>query len=106
MLPECCRLRTASVSKIFKYLSLANLYYLTEGLTFDISKCADVLDAALVSLNKQTKIPDKIYAWNGKDPMSRAPLSFPGRGRIIVDVTQSRNKEGKDYLPHSCFRKK
>jgi hypothetical protein len=95
-----------AVSKNFKYLNLANLYHLTEGLTFKIPECAGVLDSALVSLNGQTKVPDKICAWNSKDPASRPPLSFPGRGRLIIDVTQAYSKEkGMLYLAQVVEKK-
>jgi hypothetical protein len=86
------------VNKPLKYLSLPNLHYFAQGLTFEVPAIADVLDGALVSLNDLTRIPDRIYAWNRKNPASRAPLAFPG-GRIIVDVGQSYSQQkGMLYL--------
>ena len=81
------------MSKKFQYVDLPNLYYLTEGLVFTVPACSDVLDSVLVSLNKQTKIPDKIRSWHQQHPTSRPSLSFPDRGRIIIDVTQSFSKD-------------
>jgi hypothetical protein len=80
------------MGKKFEYINLPNLYYLTEGISLKVSECAGVIDAVLVSLNGQTGFPDKVVAWNQKNPVSRPPLSFPG-GRLIVDTTQSVGKE-------------
>jgi hypothetical protein len=86
------------MSKPFKFLSLPNLHYFAEGLTFKVSSIADVLDGALASLNHETRIPDRIFAWNQKNPASRPPLAFPG-GRVIVDVSQSYSpQKGMLYL--------
>ncbi len=94
------------MSSIFKYIDIQNLYYLTDGLTFKISECAGVIDAALVSLNKDTKIPDKICNWNRKSKASRVPLAFPGRGRIIVDVNQTFSEEkGMAYFAYILEKK-
>jgi hypothetical protein len=83
------------LSKKFQYLDLPNLYYLMEGLTFNVLACADVFDGALVSLNKKTKIPDKIRAWHQRRSISGARLSFPEQGRIIIEIIQSFTKEKK-----------
>ncbi len=83
------------MKKSFDYVSLANLYHLSEGLTLNVNKCAAVLEHALVHFNEKTRIPDQIYSWNKSDPATRLPLSFPNYGRIIVDVTQSREKNGQ-----------
>lgn len=86
------------VSKAFRFLSLPNLHYFAEGLTFTASRIADVLDGVLVSLNEQTRIPERICAWNRKSSATRPPLAFPG-GRIIVDVSQLYSPEkGMLYL--------
>jgi hypothetical protein len=87
------------VGRSFKYVSLPDMYHLMEGLTFKVTACADVLDSALAHFNEKSRIPDRICSWNKEDPLLRGPLSFPGRGRIIVDITQrfSRDK-GLLYL--------
>jgi hypothetical protein len=87
------------VGRSFKYVNLPDMYHLMEGLTFKVTACAGVLDSALAHFNEKTGIPDRICFWNKEDPLLRGPLSFPGRGRIIVDITQrfSRDK-GMLYL--------
>jgi hypothetical protein len=76
------------MNKALKYVNLPNMKYLTEGLTFNVQRCAEVIDAALVGLNEQTQIADFIVSWNGQNPSTRAPLAFVNRGRIIVKMTQ------------------
>jgi hypothetical protein len=71
--------------------------YLTKGLTFNVLRCAEVLDASLVGLNEKTQIPDFIFSWNGQNPSTRAPLAFPGRGRIILEICQSLTKQGPSF---------
>ena len=83
------------MSKKFQYLDLPNLYYLMEGLTFNVPACADVLNSVFVSLNKKTKIPDKIWEWHQSRSTPRPRLSFPDRGRIIIELIQSFSKERK-----------
>lgn len=81
------------------YVSLANLHYLTSGLTISVPRCAEVLDSALKGLNAKTRIPDRIVAWNSRPPERRAPLVFPGTGQIFIDLTQSFSPErGMLYL--------
>lgn len=65
------------------------MYHLMDGLSFKVARCADVLDGTLIQLNKQSGIPDKIVAWNKRGGNARRPLSFPGHGRLIVEITQS-----------------
>lgn len=76
-----------------KYVSLPNLYYLMEGLTFNVPNCAGVLDSTLIEFNKQTGIPDKIYNWNRRSSAARGRLVFPERGRIIADITEVYSRE-------------
>jgi len=68
--------------------------HLTEGLTFNLVRCAEVLDSILVGLNEKTRIPDVIVSWNGKNPADRAPLAFRDRGRIVVEICQLLTKRG------------
>jgi len=68
--------------------------YLTERLTFNVRRCAEVLDASLIGLNEKTKIPDLIVSWNRQNPSTRAPLAFPDQARIIVEICQSLTKRG------------
>jgi hypothetical protein len=71
-----------------KYVRLPAFYQLTEGLTHDIGRCAEVLDAALVSLNATTKIPDEIIAWNRRGGLSSGRLTVEGEGRIAIEVAE------------------
>ena len=71
-----------------KYVRLPAFYHLTEGLTFDIARCAEVLDAALVSLNATTKIPDEIIAWNRRGGLSSGRLKLESDGRIAIEVAE------------------
>jgi hypothetical protein len=60
------------MTKKLKYLRLSAFYFLTDGLSFDVASCADVLDVALVGLNDKTGIPDKIVRWKGAAGTPRA----------------------------------
>ena len=96
----------AIMSKHFHYVHLPNLHHLMEGLTFNVPHCAEVLDSALVQFNIKTKIPDKIVAWNKRGGNLRKPLSFPGRGRIIIDLTAVFNpSKGIVHLAHVLEKK-
>jgi len=76
-----------------KYVSLPNLYYLMEGLTFNVPRCAKVLDATLAEFNKKTGVPQRIYNWNRRNPATRGRLSFPNYGRLIADITEVYSQE-------------
>jgi hypothetical protein len=88
-----------------RYVSLPDMYYLMEGLSFKVAQCADVLDHALVMLNEQTKIPDKIVAWNKNGGNLSQPLSFPDHGRIIVDITERLASDGRLLLVSEVLKK-
>src|ERR1700692_3166615 len=83
------------MDKIFEYVDFPNMRYLMKGLTFTVSRCAEVLDKLLVGFNKDTQIPDRIVSWNAENPSSRSPLHFPGRGRFIVEINELLTKKGK-----------
>jgi hypothetical protein len=82
------------MSNALQYVNLTNMKYLTDGLTFNLERCADVLDANLIGLNEKTRIPDNIVSWNETKPSDRAPLAFRDHGRIIVEICQSLTKRG------------
>jgi len=82
------------VSKTFRYVNLQNMEYLLRGLTFDVLRCAEVLDSTFIGLNEKTQIPDNIVSWNRQNPSFRGPLAFPNRGRIIVKMTQMLDAQG------------
>jgi hypothetical protein len=80
------------VNNALKYVNLPNTTYLTQGLTFNVLRCAEVLDSTLIELNKKTGIVDKIAAWNREGNSRRAPLMFPEEARIILQVRQNLTK--------------
>ncbi len=83
----------------FKFLNIQNLYHFTEGLTFNIPACAGVLDSALAAYNDKTSNIERIYKWNRKDPVSRAPLSLPDTTCLILDVSQRHSpQKGMMYV--------
>jgi hypothetical protein len=77
------------MTKKLKYLRLSAFYFLTDGLSFDVASCADVLDVALVGLNDKTGIPDKIVRWNRRGGHASGPLDVGKHGRIAIEVTES-----------------
>jgi hypothetical protein len=83
------------MDKSFEYVDFRNMRYLMKGLTFRISRCAEVLDKLLVEFNKETQIPDRIVLWNGEEPSSRSPLYFPGRGRFIIEIDELITQKGR-----------
>ena len=40
------------MSKTFRYVDLPNMAYITQGLTFNVLRCAEVLDAFLIGLDE------------------------------------------------------
>lgn len=76
-----------------------------DGLSFKVARCADVLDAALIQLNLQTKALDKIIAWNKRGAHSSGPLSLPTPGRLIVELTEAVGRDGKTMWMAQAIRK-
>lgn len=100
------------MARSYQFLKLANLHYFMQGLTFDVSRCAEVLDGALIALNKQTRIPQQIVDWNQTDPAKRRPLEIPGYGSFRMVVEQfnhpakgmlylARGEEARNEVPQS-----
>ena len=77
------------MSKKLDFVSLRAMYQLTKGLSFSVSRCAEVLDTALVQLNTQTGIPDKIVQWNQRGGNTHRLPALPILGRLIVDITET-----------------
>lgn len=75
------------------YLDVEALKHLAQGLTFDLPRCAQVLDGALISLNKQNGLPDRMVAWIRAGGLASGPGPVERRGRIIVDITQTINAD-------------
>jgi len=81
------------MSKRFDFVSLPNMYYLLDGITLHVPKVAEVLDAALAQLDKQTGIPCRVVQWNSLGANLRQPLLLPERGPIIVEVRRHLHRE-------------
>lgn len=81
----------------YKFVNFPDMQYLMAGLFISVKRCADVLDGVLTAFNEQGGIPDQIVAWNAKGGNACRPLSFPDRGRFIIDLTQSM-RPGKETL--------
>ena len=77
------------MSKKLDFVSLRAMYHLTKGLSFSVSRCAEVLDRALVQLNIQTGIPDKIVQWNERGGNTRRLPTLQIPGRLIVEITET-----------------
>ena len=87
--------RYPTMDRNFQYVDFLNMRYLMKGLSFKVSRCAEVLDKVLAGFNKDTQIPDRIASWNTEDPASRSPLRFPGRGRFIIEINELLTQRGK-----------
>lgn len=72
----------------YHYVKLPNLCFLTQGIAIDVRRCADVINATLVELNRQTRIPDQIVAWNNRPTERRGRPTIGGRSSIEVVVEQ------------------
>jgi hypothetical protein len=94
------------MGKRFQYVSLRAMYHLMDGLSFKVQHCAEVLDEALVQLNRKTGIPDRIVRWNSRGGNVRRPLVLPGHGRIIVDMTEIFNPRHGRILMAQIIEKK
>jgi len=81
------------VSNDYKFASLPDMQYLMAGLSLNVKRCADVLDRVLTAFNKQSGIPEQIVEWNARGGNHYQPLSFPDRGRFIIDLKQSLQRE-------------
>ncbi|WP_156332345.1 hypothetical protein [Rhodopseudomonas sp. AAP120] len=75
------------------YVDAEALKRLAQGLTFDLPRCAQVLDGALISLNEQTGLPDRMLAWIRAGGLMSGTGPVERRGRIIVDITQTMNAD-------------
>lgn len=77
------------MGRSFQYVSLCAMHPLMDELSFEVTRCADVLDGALTQLNKQAEVPDKIIARSKHGGNAQRALSLPDHSRFIVDITQS-----------------
>ena len=78
-----------SAKRKLHYVRLPAFHHLTDGLSFDVTNCAEVLDTALVGLNEKTGIPDEMVRWNRRGGHAAGPLRLGKHGRIAIEVTES-----------------
>ena len=76
------------------HLDLTAFRQLTLGLSFNFARCAEVLDAALVSLNEQTGFVDRMRTWIAAGAFESGPGPY-AQPRIIVDVAETRSLTGQ-----------
>jgi hypothetical protein len=67
-----------------RYVDLAAMRHLTTGLTFDIDRCARVLDHALVGLNEQTRLPDQLLVWIRAGAFAAGPYDGDGSSSMLL----------------------
>lgn len=94
-----------SANSELRYVDLAAMRHLTTGLTFDIDRCARVLDHALGGLNEQTRLPDQLLVWIRAGAFAAGPYPHDDKGRIIVDITQTINSSGERGYFATVLRK-
>lgn len=78
-----------------RYVDLAALRHLTVGLSFNLRRCAEVLDHALISLNEKTNLPDRMSAWIRQGGFAAGPGPYGDGPRIIIDVTETLSANGQ-----------
>lgn len=77
------------------YVDVPSLRYLTHGLTFDASRCAEVLDSTLVDLNRINGFPDQMSAWIRAGGLAAAPGPYEGGKRIVIEVHETQDLQGQ-----------
>lgn len=82
-----------------RFVDLEAFQHLARGLTFDVVRCAEVLDHALCGLNEATGYPDRLVTWIGAGGLAAGPCPTFDRGRLLIDVVQAVNREGES----GCF---
>lgn len=83
------------VSDMLRYVDIDAMRHLTIGLTFDLRRCAEVLDQALIGLNDKTRLSDQMCAWIRDGAFKVRPGPYEGQPRIIIDVTQTVDRHGQ-----------
>jgi len=74
------------------YLDNALLAQLAAGHTFDIPRCAEVIESTLVEVNANTGVPDRLARWLHDHPGQPPPDAlFAGEPRLIIELSVSWN---------------
>ncbi len=89
----------------FAFIDPAAFRHLTRGLTFDADRITEVMDDALVTLNKQTGLPDRMRAWIQEGGLAQGPCPLDPKGRVIVDIVQMSNNKGEQLYLATVLRK-
>lgn len=77
------------------YVDLAALKHLARGLTFNAERCAEMLDATLVELNRRDGFIDAMTAWVRAGGLPSGPGPYVGRKRLLFTVHESQNRDGQ-----------
>jgi hypothetical protein len=88
-----------------RFVDLAAMRYLMAGLTFNLPRCAEVLDHALVGLNDQSGFPDQMCAWIRNGAFASGAPPYDGSARIIIDVTELLKPDGQHLYLAAALRK-
>lgn len=59
----------------------------------------------LTAFNEKTGIPEQIVVWNAKGGNASGPLSFPDRGRFIIELTQSVLRDKRELWTAALLEK-
>jgi hypothetical protein len=86
-------LRVESADSELRYVDLAAMRHLTTGLTFDIDRCARVLDHALGGLNEQTGKRGWSLRFNEHTRAAIAQKSKRLLARTLNDLIEARAAE-------------
>lgn len=78
-----------------QFVDLAAMRYLMAGLTFNLPRCAEVLDHALTGLNDINGFPDRMCAWIRGGAFSGGTPPYEASARIIIDVTETLQSDGQ-----------
>lgn len=87
------------------YIDLAAFKHLVRGLTFDTDRITEVMDEVLVTLNKQTGLPDCMRTWIENGAGAHGPCPLDPEGRVIVDIVQTTIEKGEQLHLATLLRK-
>lgn len=89
------------MGKRFEFVEIAAMHHLMDGLSFNVSRCAEVLDGALANFNSKTGVPDRVVKWNQRGADLSSFPTIPLEGRLIVEIEQSFSPSTGQTL-HTC----
>lgn len=89
------------MGKRFTFVELGAMRHLMHGLSFKVSRCAEVLDKVLIDFDSLTGIPDQIVKWNQRGADLSSFPTIPLEGRLIIEIEQFLNPS-TDQTLHTC----